>query len=271
MITNPYRVLGVPDGASEEECTKAYKKLAKKYHPDLNPDDKSAADKMAQINAAYDQIKNKSNADAAFGSQHHHSADSASADYYAAAANFISNSQYDQALNLLHQIEDISAKWYYLSAVANFGKQNYTLASDHITMACNLEPSNLVYRQTKTRIESRMNSGFGSAYGYSPYREPRTDYNYNDYDYEEYRPVYNTQQKSRRSNRGCLSRLFRFILIILIIRFVFFVGRYAWYRIKYDTNRNAQSYSYSEDGQDDNPYNNYHSYFAGSNGEKYDL
>ena len=35
MITNPYKVLGVPDGASVEECTKAYKKLAKKYHPSL--------------------------------------------------------------------------------------------------------------------------------------------------------------------------------------------------------------------------------------------
>ncbi|MGN1124031.1 MAG: DnaJ domain-containing protein, partial [Eubacterium sp.] len=39
MITNPYKVLGVPDGASEEECTRAYKRLAKKYHPDLNPGD----------------------------------------------------------------------------------------------------------------------------------------------------------------------------------------------------------------------------------------
>ena len=51
MITNPYKVLGVPDGASVEECTKAYKKLAKKYHPDLNPNDKEAEEKMSQITA----------------------------------------------------------------------------------------------------------------------------------------------------------------------------------------------------------------------------
>lgn len=35
MITNPYKVLGVPDGASLDECTKAYKKLAKSIIPTL--------------------------------------------------------------------------------------------------------------------------------------------------------------------------------------------------------------------------------------------
>ena len=57
MITDPYKVLGVSPDASEEEITKAYRKLAKKYHPDLNPGDKAAAEKMSEINAAYDMIK----------------------------------------------------------------------------------------------------------------------------------------------------------------------------------------------------------------------
>ncbi len=56
--TNPYKVLGLDDGASKEEVTRAYRKLAKKYHPDLNPGDEEAAKKMAEVNAAYDSITN---------------------------------------------------------------------------------------------------------------------------------------------------------------------------------------------------------------------
>ena len=58
MARDPYEVLGVPHGASEEEIKNAYRRLAKKYHPDLNPGDASAAQKMNEVNAAYDQIKN---------------------------------------------------------------------------------------------------------------------------------------------------------------------------------------------------------------------
>lgn len=55
---DPYSVLGVARGASKDEVTKAYRKLAKKYHPDLNPGDEEAAKKMAEVNAAYDSIMN---------------------------------------------------------------------------------------------------------------------------------------------------------------------------------------------------------------------
>lgn len=56
--TDPYSVLGLSPGASKDEVTKAYRKLAKKYHPDLNPGDETAAKKMAEVNAAYDSIMN---------------------------------------------------------------------------------------------------------------------------------------------------------------------------------------------------------------------
>ena len=58
MARDPYEVLGVPHGASEEEIKNAYRRLAKRYHPDLNPGDPTAAQKMNEVNAAYDQIKN---------------------------------------------------------------------------------------------------------------------------------------------------------------------------------------------------------------------
>ena len=68
MTQDPYEVLGVPRGASEEEVTKAYRKLAKKYHPDLNPGDEAAAQKMSEINAAYNQIKNGTAGSSSYGS-----------------------------------------------------------------------------------------------------------------------------------------------------------------------------------------------------------
>lgn len=55
---NPYDVLGVDPGASDEEIAKAYKRLAKRYHPDLHPGDENAAAQMGRINRAYDDIRN---------------------------------------------------------------------------------------------------------------------------------------------------------------------------------------------------------------------
>lgn len=56
-----YKVLGVSKSASEAEIKKAYKKLARKYHPDLNPNDSSAEEKFKQINEANEVLSNADN------------------------------------------------------------------------------------------------------------------------------------------------------------------------------------------------------------------
>ena len=53
MAEDPYSVLGVATSATADEITKAYRKLAKKLHPDLNPGDKAAEEKFKEISNAY--------------------------------------------------------------------------------------------------------------------------------------------------------------------------------------------------------------------------
>ena len=58
MVDDPYKVLGVSKNATKEEIKKAYRQKAKECHPDLHPDDPHAAEKMNEINEAYDMLNN---------------------------------------------------------------------------------------------------------------------------------------------------------------------------------------------------------------------
>ena len=56
MAEDPYRVLGVSSDASDAEIKRAYRKLARQYHPDRNPDDAAAEERFKAIQAAYENV-----------------------------------------------------------------------------------------------------------------------------------------------------------------------------------------------------------------------
>ena len=178
MIDNPYAELGLSPGASDEEVTKAYRRLAKKYHPDLNPNDKSAAEKMARINQAYDMIKNgKTSGGGSYGGAYGGSygyggsySGSSDQSLYAAAARYINMGYFAQALNVLSGIQNRTAQWYFFSAVANYGMGNAVTALEHAKTACAMEPYNTEYAELLRRIEEGASIYSGARKGYGSYR-----------------------------------------------------------------------------------------------------
>ena len=181
MVDNPYRVLGIPEGASQEEIKKAYRKKAKEYHPDLHPDDPTVTRKMSEVNEAYDMLMNpekyaKQNQQTGYGSSQSYEP------YYGGfgfddffgygraahkpqpqqddpldilrAIDAINTRRYELALNILNNMgaSQRNARWYYLSAVANMELGNEVTALEHIQRAVQLEPSNTTYRQILAQL-----------------------------------------------------------------------------------------------------------------------
>ncbi len=156
-MTDPYKVLGVSPDASDEEIKQAYRRLAKKYHPDLNPGDEEAARRMQEVNEAYEQIKNPQKQSRQSGYNPYGDAyeQGPYGDRYQQAAwQYILNGYYQQALNILSNSAQKNARWYYLSALANDGLGNQLTALEHIRRAVSMEPGNMEYLQTLRDIES---------------------------------------------------------------------------------------------------------------------
>lgn len=180
MIDDPYKVLGLEPGASDEDVKRAYRRLAKKYHPDLNPGDQEAARRMQEVNAAYEQIKNpekfrQQSQQASggygdpfsgwydpFGGAYRQQDSQQSGDQYQQAAHqYIRFRRYQEALNTLQNSTERNSRWYYLSALAHNGLGNQVTALEHIRRAVSMDPDNLEYQQVLSQIE----------YGGSAYRQ----------------------------------------------------------------------------------------------------
>lgn len=186
MIDDPYKILGVSRDASDEEIKQAYRRLAKKYHPDRNPGNTEAAKKMQQVNAAYEAIKNPEKASAGsgrgyegYGSYGGYGYDpfggrqqqSQGDSYLQAAYRYLQYGRYQEALNTLNASSERNARWYYLSALANDGLGNQVTALEHIRRAVSMEPDNPQYLDALERIEHgdhayrTRSQSFGSTFG----------------------------------------------------------------------------------------------------------
>lgn len=171
-MKDPYSVLGVSPTASEEEIKKAYKKLAKQYHPDVTGNSPEAEKKMQEINAAYDEVMNKKNSYNPFESSNTNNNSSDEPLVYQAAQNYIRYHRFREALNALSQIEmkDRSAKWYYLSAICHANLGNATEATLNARKACSMEPNNseysnlLNYLETGRSTYQQTNRSYGNVY-----------------------------------------------------------------------------------------------------------
>ncbi|MDR2136607.1 MAG: DnaJ domain-containing protein [Treponema sp.] len=181
-MDDPYSILGISPGASDEELTQAYRRLAKKYHPDINPGNKTAELKMREVNAAYEQIKKQKN-----GSANYEQADygrqaenqgrgddpfgggfefwfGGFGDFFSGergqrnpelyqARILVENGRYSDALRILSKLPNRNAEWYFYSALANMGAGNRVSALTHAREAVRLEPENGQYRQLLNQFE----------------------------------------------------------------------------------------------------------------------
>ncbi len=175
-MTDPYKVLGVSPDASDDEIKKAYRQLARKYHPDKYRDSDLAdlaSEKMKEVNAAYEEIKKMrenggTGAGGRSGNNNYSYAgnESATGDArYSEIRRMINGGNIGRAEQLLYSIPDAErgAEWSFLMGCVAARRGSYTDAQRYFDNACAQDPYNNEYRTAQTQLRNRANS-YGGGY-----------------------------------------------------------------------------------------------------------
>lgn len=177
-MTDPYKVLGISPGASDDEVKEAYRRLARKYHPDNyvnNPLSDLATEKMKEINEAYDEIQRQRKGGSAGGYRQSYSSGGYQQSYSSGSSQFADIRRLIN-LNRLGDAEELldgiasgqrNAEWNYLKGIVNYRKGWLDNAVTYLSNACNMEPGNMEYRSTLNRLLQQQNGYTGQSAGSS--------------------------------------------------------------------------------------------------------
>lgn len=170
-MNDPYSVLGVSPNVSDEELKKAYRDLARKYHPDNyhdNPLADLAQEKMKEINEAYDTItrmrSNKGGGRSSAGSSGGYSYANAGYSGYSSASQNQSFYEVRQALNannlmraeqILNASTNRNAEWSFLMGSLYYKKGWLDEARSFFQRAVSMEPGNPEYNQALAMLNQQ--------------------------------------------------------------------------------------------------------------------
>ena len=176
-MNDPYKVLGVSPDASDDEIKKAYRQLARKYHPDKYRDSDLAdlaSEKMKEVNAAYEEIKkmrenggsNGKNSSGRGGYQSYAGNNSSTGDpTYAEIRRNINSGNVGRAEQMLYSVAEHlrNAEWNFLMGCVMARRGNYVDAQRYFDIACSMDPYNNEYRAAQNELRNRAN-GYGGGY-----------------------------------------------------------------------------------------------------------